>query len=722
MRYFRAATAVAAIAAMAAFVPTDLQAQGARQFEPPPARIVRAERGQVLSAPSTAAPAAIVAQYLRDHGRADATVRSLVAVGQSRPRNGITHARFGQRVAGLQVYATYVKAAIDAQGELIHIIENLAPVPAGGVERARVDEQAALRAALQRLHPRVAAPAVVRTEGDTTVFARTAFFHAEPRVTRVAVPDASGGLAAGFLVETWTQAKNLLHHTLVSGDGAVLEVELRTNTDQYKIFRIDPERSTQQTVEGPAPGGALSPDGWLGTGTHTGIHIAGNNVRAYRDADSNDRPDAGGTPVTDGSFVSTFDAAIAPTDVTNRAVAVQNLFYLNNVLHDTLYLHGFDEAAGNFQETNFTGARGGSDSVNAEAQDGGGTDNANFATPGDGRNPRMQMYLWTGKPSHQVAVTGGPAYPAAAAVFGPQVTASAPLPGSLAIGTDGTGASPGDACESITSAVSGSIAVVDRGNCDFTVKVKNAQLAGAIGVVVANNQGDSIIVMGGTDTTITIPALFVGQSSGTALKAAAGEAATLRVTDPTPLQRDGDLDSDIVYHEYGHGLTWRMIGRMNGPLASAIGEGMSDVLAMLLNNNDVIGEYSASDPLGIRRNPYTNYPRTYAHVTGAEEHNDGEIYAAIGWRLWENFQAASLSRDVLLGYLVRGMNFTPAQPTFEQMRDGILQAVATTQEECLVWDAFADFGVGVGAQGVARGSSVVITPSTDLPASCQAIP
>ena len=33
--------------------------------------------------------------------------------------------------------------------------------------------------------------------------------------------------------------------------------------------------------------------------------------------------------------------------------------------------------------------------------------------------------------------------------------------------------------------------------------------------------------------------------------------------------RDGDLDSDIVYHEYGHGLTWRMIGDMSGVTGAA---------------------------------------------------------------------------------------------------------------------------------------------------------
>ena len=48
----------------------------------------------------------------------------------------------------------------------------------------------------------------------------------------------------------------------------------------------------------------------------------------------------------------------------------------------------------------------GSDSVNAEAQDGSGTDNANFATPSDGSNPRMQMYLWNGGPDHEVFASG----------------------------------------------------------------------------------------------------------------------------------------------------------------------------------------------------------------------------------------------------------------------------------------------------------------------------
>jgi extracellular elastinolytic metalloproteinase len=76
--------------------------------------------------------------------------------------------------------------------------------------------------------------------------------------------------------------------------------------------------------------------------------------------------------------------------------AVTNLFYMNNVTHDVMYRLGFDEVAGNFQVTNYTGEGNGGDDVRAEAQDGGGTNNANFATPAmDGGRPRMQMFLWT---------------------------------------------------------------------------------------------------------------------------------------------------------------------------------------------------------------------------------------------------------------------------------------------------------------------------------------
>ncbi len=78
--------------------------------------------------------------------------------------------------------------------------------------------------------------------------------------------------------------------------------------------------------------------------------------------------------------------------------AVTNLFFWNNTIHDVLYGYGFDEASGNFQANNYGRGGLGGDYVRAEAQDGGGTNNANFSTPTEptatGAVPRMQMYLW----------------------------------------------------------------------------------------------------------------------------------------------------------------------------------------------------------------------------------------------------------------------------------------------------------------------------------------
>jgi len=76
--------------------------------------------------------------------------------------------------------------------------------------------------------------------------------------------------------------------------------------------------------------------------------------------------------------------------------AVANLFYWNNIMHDVSYQYEFNEVAGNFQIDNFGRGGIGGDYVIANAQDGSGTDNANFATPPDGQNGRMRMYIFDG--------------------------------------------------------------------------------------------------------------------------------------------------------------------------------------------------------------------------------------------------------------------------------------------------------------------------------------
>jgi hypothetical protein len=695
-----AAVALAVQAAAATPTPRDDRAA---------TRITRAANGQALTAPSQAAPSTIVSNFLRGKGHGSGAVNALRVRADALDRKGVRQLRMQQEVGGLAVYGAYVKAAVGRNGAVLSVVENLAPIPATGLQAAKVDETAALRVALGARKIAGAAPARVQKLGAATKFAKTAGFHDGPIVTRVAVPLADGGMQVGFLVETWREAGNDLVETLVSGDGRVLDTSHRTARDDYRVFTVDPIATPQTIVSGPT--------NWLFNGSHLSDNITGNNVHAYLDTDNNGLPDAGGTRVSDRRFLSTFDPAVQPSVGNNPDVAVQNLFYLNNVIHDRLYAAGFDETAGNFQENNFGLGGTGSDSVNAEAQDGGSTDNANFATPRDGRNPRMQMYLWSSpEPDHQV-IAGGVTYEARRAEFSPPFTPTG-LQDTVVAALDGGGVSNADGCEAITTNVSGQIALVDRGTCDFVVKAANAQAAGAVALIVANNRDGDPIVMGGT--TPQIPAVMVTQAAGATLRAASPIAATIRVIDPPLIRRDGDLDSDIVWHEYGHGLTWRMIGRMQGPLGGAVGEGMGDVLAIIVNDDDHVAEYSTGIPNGLRTEPYANYSRTYGDIVGEEVHFDGEVYGAIGWQVWKNFQAAGFSADQTLAVLVDGMNYTPAEPTFEDMRDGILASLTNVGQECLVWRAFAKYGVGVGARGQAKGTKVVIRESFAVPTACAA--
>jgi hypothetical protein len=90
-----------------------------------------------------------------------------------------------------------------------------------------------------------------------------------------------------------------------------------------------------------------------------------------------------------------------------------------------------------------------------------------------------------------------------------------------------------DGCETpFINDVTGKIALIDRGFCNFAVKAKNAQVEGAIGVIIADNTVESNglpLGMAGTDATITIPTYSVTQALGTSIKTALGSG-TVNVT------------------------------------------------------------------------------------------------------------------------------------------------------------------------------------------------
>jgi hypothetical protein len=317
----------------------------------------------------------------------------------------------------------------------------------------------------------------------------------------------------------------------------------------------------------------------------------GNNVEAYLDTNADNAPDANNTTglsnghafAADQNFTFPFSTTVDPR--TQQAAVVTNLFYYNNIMHDFSYGLGFTETARNFQTNNFGRGGTGNDSVRAEAQDGSGTNNANFATPPDGQRPRMQQYLFT-----------------------------APAP-----------------------------------------------------------------------------------------------------------DRDSSVDGDVVFHEYGHGISNRLIGNgstaLSGLQSGAMGEGWSDYWATTINGDGAVGEYVTNNPAGIRRAAYTVPAATvhdsYADFTGSSVHNDGEIWAATLWDLRTQLGAATTDLLVL-----NGMKFTPTRPSYLNARDGILQAdqnLNASANRCAIWTVFARHGMGVSAVG---NDGTTHTAASNVPGDC----
>lgn len=132
--------------------------------------------------------------------------------------------------------------------------------------------------------------------------------------------------------------------------------------------------------------------------------------------------------------------------------------------------------------------------------------------------------LALGTPALQIsgpaAGTATGAYSVGKAAFGPALNSTGVSGQLMPVSTPATGAACLALAGADATAVNGRIALIDRGVCGFAVKVKNAQNAGAIGVVIADNAaGSPAADLGGADPTITIPAIRITLPDAIALKA-----------------------------------------------------------------------------------------------------------------------------------------------------------------------------------------------------------
>jgi hypothetical protein len=549
-----------------------------------------------------------------------------------------------------------------------------------------------------------------------------------------------------------------------SKDAPAIEATLAGGT-QYRVYPLpleSPNHGTDVLVSDPA-NPIASPFGWHDTDGTPGAEFTvtrGNNVWAQDDLDGNNG--TGTSP--DGGPGLNFDFAYNenthPQNVLDANTV--NLFYWNNIIHDVFYQYGFDEASGNFQENNYGNGGSGSDSVNADAQDGSGTNNANFSTPPDGSNSRMQMFLWnpSGPAGNPLTINNGVLagdYAGLSAGFGAPLPIAPGITADLALVLDdnsGVSIDENDACDPITNGIdlNGKIVVIRRGECEFGFKILAAENEGAVAVIMVNNVAGDPIVMGAgaLGGSVTIPAIMVSQADGEAIIAQleAGATISATLTEAPPFSKDGDLDNGIIVHEYGHGISTRLTG---GPFNSSclqndeqMGEGWSDWFGLVLTiepgdlgtDGRGIGTYATSQPVtgqGIRGKKYStdftinNY--TYGNVaTQNGVHAIGEVWATVLWDLtWAFIDQDGFDPDVYNGtggnnkvmqLVIDGLKLQGCNPGFVSGRDAILQADELANggaNRCLIWNTFAARGLGVNASQGSPFSSTDQTEDFDIP-------
>ncbi len=338
------------------------------------------------------------------------------------PHNGMRTIVWQQELEGVRVFESTLQAHLTKTGELINVASRLVPDPEKAAEdpaqalvHPAVDVKTAISAAAKSVGEELP-PAQIAENAPPVGATRKQEF----RSTRllgvsaeyVWLPLDEATLRLCWEVIFTSKGNGEMFRALV--DATTGEVVVRQGLTEhispasYRVFLGDSPTpmspgaatpSTTQPQESPRTLVTLSafdinasPNGWIDDGIN---ETRGNNVDAHLDLNADDVAD---TPRPQGSPDRVFDFPLNLTQAPSayRDAAVTNLFYWNNYIHDRYYQLGFTEAAGNFQNNNFGRGGFGNDAVQADAQDGSGTNNANFSTPPDGSPGRMQMYVFTG--------------------------------------------------------------------------------------------------------------------------------------------------------------------------------------------------------------------------------------------------------------------------------------------------------------------------------------
>lgn len=353
------------------------------------------------------------------------------------PDGNLSFVELDQEINGIPVFRGEVKAGFSKNGEMIRVINNLAP----GLDYASLsqdfrDPLDAVKAAAGYIKHDLLPEDVARNtaastktkavfgEGDWATTAEKMYFPTEPGVAVPAwrvliwqpvnayyvIVDAASGTMLWRKNLTDDQTESATYQVYHNPNAMMLVADSPAPMSPYVSANMSPADGAQGalisrtnvTLIGNEAPYTFNNNGWI---TNGGNITDGNALESGLDLVTPNGVDAG-TQAT-GSPNRVFDSTWnpppgnpapgdAPTVAAARRGAVIQQFYIMNRYHDEAYRLGFTEPARNFQASNF--GRGGveNDRVSAEGQDNSGTNNANFSAGADGTRGRMQMYVWTG--------------------------------------------------------------------------------------------------------------------------------------------------------------------------------------------------------------------------------------------------------------------------------------------------------------------------------------
>lgn len=367
-----------------------------------------------LSAPSPLDAADAARQFLRSNSdlfslEDGAVDRLSISRRYQTSHNGITHVTFQQNVDGIDIFRAELTVHLDRENAVIASSGDLVPAAAGSLNMTRPSLDAGtavLRARIEAGADGAAiAPDTLRTRLVYFPFAQDELrlawefileMRETPDVYLMLIDAERGSLLYRYNLTRYDENPLKPHGQVFTKESPRPNLPFSTTTPsevarEDVLFHAAPfNGSTIFQLSNPHY------DWWAGA---SAASLISNNANTYLDRDGNpNQPDLPLLAAADGNYSFPLDLTLNPTTPDSQKAAQVNLFYWVNRYHDILYSFGFDEAAGNFQSSNFGLGGQGNDAIRAEVQDGSGTNNANFSALPDGQFGRVQMYLFTGSP------------------------------------------------------------------------------------------------------------------------------------------------------------------------------------------------------------------------------------------------------------------------------------------------------------------------------------